>query len=44
VTLVPHVSVMPPLPFRPYVQRPARKLPFPLDNPRYLIFTRLARG
>ena len=44
MTLVPHLSMMPPLPFRPYVQRPARKLPFPLDNPRCRIFSLARQG
>jgi dTDP-4-amino-4,6-dideoxygalactose transaminase len=33
------LSVLPPLPFTPYARRPARRLPFPLEEPRSATFS-----
>lgn len=41
---VPHISMMPPLPFKPYARRPLRKLPFPLQEPRCRILSLARHG
>ena len=38
MTALPHVTVMPPLSFKPYARLPSGRLPFPLEEPRCRIF------
>ncbi len=40
----PHIGVWPPLPFKPYVRRPSRKLPFPLEETNCRIFSLARQG
>lgn len=40
----PRVNVGPPLPLRVYTRRPARKLPFPLEEPQCYVFSRARHG
>lgn len=40
----PRVNVGPPLPLRVYTRRPARKLPYPLEEPQCYIFSRARHG
>jgi perosamine synthetase len=40
----PHISMMPPLPFKPYGRRPLRELPFSLQEPRCRIFSLARHG
>lgn len=40
----PYLSMMPPLPFAPYVRWPARKLPFPLEEPGCRLFSLARQG
>lgn len=44
MTLLPRVIVWPPLSFAPYMHRPQRKLPFPLEEPGCRIFSRARQG
>jgi perosamine synthetase len=44
LTPVPRLSVWPPLPFRPYTRRPARSLPFPLEEPGCRLFSLARQG
>lgn len=44
MTLLPRIIVWPPLSFAPYVRRPQRKLPFPLEEPGCRIFSRARQG
>ncbi len=40
----PHLTVMPPLSLKPYARPPARRLPFPLQEPRCRIFSLARQG
>lgn len=39
MTSVSQINVWPPLPFKPYVSRPSKRLPFPLEEPHCRIFS-----
>jgi dTDP-4-amino-4,6-dideoxygalactose transaminase len=44
MTPVPNLTVTPPLPVGLYARRPARKLPFPLEEPTCRIFALARQG
>jgi dTDP-4-amino-4,6-dideoxygalactose transaminase len=44
MTGIPHISVMPPLPFKPYARRSSKVLPFPLEEAHCRIFSLARQG